>query len=94
MRELLQRLEGAAAAGGRDPAALKGITVVVRKAEGSARGDGWYYLLSGQLAEAPDHPLRDVGGEDWFPSRRAAQAAARDFLRRCRWSGQYGWVAS
>ena len=65
------------------------LSIEINKAEGSGRGDGWYYLINGIK---DGHMLRDVGGEDWFSSRKSARAAARDFVANCSYDPEIGWT--
>lgn len=67
------------------------MKITVTKAEGSPRGDGWYYLING---EKDGKQLADVGGQDWYPSEKAARKAATCFINKCYYDAKLGWVAA
>jgi len=53
------------------------LKMTIRKAEGTARGQGWYWLANGIVA---GHEYQDYGGEDWFSSEREARLAAAEWI--------------
>jgi hypothetical protein len=71
-------------------AAVNGIKITIRKAEGTPRGWGWYYLLNG-VKDGRD--MDNVGGEDWYPSAARAKVAALDMIAHSHWTKEYGWVS-
>jgi hypothetical protein len=68
---------------------MNSLKVTVRKAEGTPRGDGWYFLVNG---EKDGRKLSDVGGEDWFYSERLARQAGNRFAKDCSFDPKYGWI--
>ncbi len=64
------------------------MTIAITKAEGTERGNGWYFLINGKKDEME---LQDVGGEDWYRSKTKARVAAKYFVENCYYNREYGW---
>lgn len=67
---------------------MNGLRVTVHKADGTVRGDGWYFLVNGVK---DGRILQDVGGDDWYSSEKLAREAGKRFAERCAYNPRYGW---
>lgn len=67
---------------------IKKLTYSVWKAEGTGRGDGWYFMLDGTIDGYAIHE----GGEEYYTSKKKAVERAKIAIANIRYSDGIGCI--